>query len=119
EPGRYPLAMPAGRAGFGGSDRKAEDVAVEAEIQKLSGPRERGYGVFARLTDEGGYVLVIADDGTYDLTRLSASGGGPERVTGGRAAVNAGDRNTIRLTAKGKMFSAALNGAPLFETTET
>jgi hypothetical protein len=119
EPGRYHLGMPSGRAGFGGSDKKAADVAVEADIQELSGPRDRGYGVFVRLTDEGGYVFVIADDGTYNLTRLVASGGGPERVTSGRAAVNPGGRNTIRLTAKGQGFSGAVNGASLFETTET
>jgi hypothetical protein len=121
EPGRYRMKSTTDGFAYQASPGKnASDVAVEAEMQRISGPTNVLYGIYLRNSpDLGYYVFRIDDEGRFVLARWVRTLGGFDAMARGTAKVNAGGKNTLRLTAKGKALRMEVNGEVLGEVQET
>jgi serine/threonine-protein kinase len=112
DPGRYRIKSVSATENYrAGPGKSAADVAVEAEVQRLAGPANGQFGIYARNTNNVGfYIFSIGEDGRYSLRRWVESLRGYDEMASGTTAVNRGARNTLKLVAKGRNFRMEVNG---------
>ncbi len=102
-----------------------QDLIVEADLSKVSGPENYGYGIFVRDTGTGDLLFFsVRGAGSFRLERLTNTGGEPEwsdvipstpseAVKPGDAAVN-----RLRLAAIGPKLTLWVNGQQVAETND-
>lgn len=106
---------------------KAKDVVVTVKFKPFSGDEDKAGGIVWRYQDpnnyyivranalEGNVVLYKVQDGKRTDLPLKAIG----RTYGKKVPVPKGKWSTLSITAKGNLFSVALNGEKLYEVEDT
>src|SRR5262249_18479518 len=95
------------------------DLTLETELQRLDGPTDIFYGVYLRASPSPGYYIFwINDDGQFRFGRFRGVATALDPMSAGATLVNRGEKNTLRISARGKTFRLELNGNPLGDIEE-
>ena len=112
---RFPLAV------FDGLTAKDADVRVK--FKPVSGGKDQAVGIVWRYKDQNTYYIVRANALEGNVVLYKVEGGkrtdlplkGEGRTYGKKAKVAKAEWSTLRVQAKGSLFTVYLNGARLFE----
>jgi hypothetical protein len=106
------FTSPKGKPNFG-------SFAMEAEISKVDGPDDKGYGIGFRAQGVDGYDFLISGDGRYQLSRYveflqQQNNAGFDRVIEWTKApagvINTGDaRNKLKVVCRGSEITLYIN----------
>lgn len=105
--------------------REFEDAIITVQARQAGGPNDNAYGVICRYQNEQNfYVFLISGDGYYAIGKYQS---GNDQITylteNGQYqysdVINQGvATNRIRASCVGNELSLAVNGLPLFTTTD-
>ena len=119
EPGRYRIKSFDDRAFLTTQGGSAADLTIEVELQRLDGPTDIFYGVYLRASPSPGYYIFwINDEGQFRFGRFRSAATAVDPMSAGATLVNHGEKNTLRVSARGKTFRLELNGSPLVDIEE-
>jgi hypothetical protein len=112
---RFPLAV------FDGLTAKDADISVK--FKPVSGKQDQGAGIVWRYKDANNYYIVRANALEGNVVLYKVENGkrtdlplkGEGRTYGKKAKVPKAEWSTLRVLAKGNLFTVYLNGAKLYE----
>ncbi len=83
------------------------DVAVTA--QRTEGARDGYYSILFRVSDDGGYVFQVADNGYFNVAAWTEKAYTPLVEWTRSPAIKPGQANTLRVVARGDKFAFYIN----------
>lgn len=115
----------AGKIWWSNPGQNFDDVIITVQARQMSGPNNNAYGIICRYQNERNfYIFLISGDGYYTIGKYQS---GSDQITyltdnGQYQAsefINQGvATNQIRASCIGDELSLAVNGLPLFITTD-
>jgi Domain of Unknown Function (DUF1080) len=101
----------------------ARDVDLSVKFKPVSGKKDQAAGLIWRYRDKDNYYVVRANALENNVVLYKVQNGkredlplkGEGRAYGKRAKVPSGQWSTLRVTAKGNLFTVFLNGEKLYE----
>lgn len=112
---RFPVAVV--------NDFSARDVDLSVRFRPVSGRVDQAAGLVWRYADEDNYYIVRANARENNVVLYKVEKGkrtdfplkGEGRTYGKKSKVPAGEWSTLRVVAKGHLFTVFLNGTKLYE----
>lgn len=115
----------AGKITWSNAERDFTNVIINVTARQISGPNNNAYGVICRYRDEQNfYLFLVSGDGYYTIGKYEASSPQIQYLTpndefGYSDIINQGvATNEIRAACVGNELSLAVNGIPVFATTD-
>lgn len=103
------------------------DGELEVKVKAVKGDKDQGGGFVWRYKDEGNYYIVRANPLEDNVVLYKVENGkrsdlpllGEGKTYGKKAKLSGKDWNTLRMVAKGKLFTVFINGKELFKVEDT
>jgi len=115
----------AGKIWWSNPGQNFDDVIITVQARQVSGPNNNAYGVICRYqNEENFYVFLISGDGYYTIGKYQSGNDQVVYLTENAQYqpsdfINQGvATNQIRVSCVGNQLSLAVNGLPLFTTTD-
>jgi hypothetical protein len=101
----------------------AKDADISVKIKAISGREDQGGGIVWRYRDKDNYYIVRANALEDNVVLYKVLNGkredlplkGEGRTYGKKTKVPSGQWNTLRVTARGNLFTVYFNGTKLYE----
>ncbi len=101
----------------------AKDADISVKFKPVSGKKDQAAGIVWRYRDKDNYYIVRANALENNVVLYKVVNGmridlpliGEGRTYGKKAKVPSGQWSTLRVTAKGNLFTVFLNGEKLYE----
>jgi hypothetical protein len=105
----------------------ARDADISVKFKPVSGKRDQAAGIVWRYRDKDNYYIVRANANENNVVLYKVQDGkrvdlplkGEGRTYGKKAPVPRSEWGTLRVTAKGNLFTVYLNGEKLYEVEDS